>query len=213
MGRTSFRWSCAARSVVAIQGVLVAALIIWALVTAAPGVQGDAGSDFLDEKETQVVLIAKQVEVNDAQTCGRLLQLRRLELVQSCSGSGNCSRYSCWPLLGESFQCVDVTKNKYCTSQSGNGSCTQLRADYSKSYIRLPPFAATELSSLPVEISNSICSQRQLDPTFQNISAPTCFNLISGIFKLEQVSVIFSTKFMEENMSDCKNYDPRIRPW
>jgi hypothetical protein len=58
------------------------------------------------------------------------------ELVQSCSGSGNCPRYSCWPLLGESFQCVDVTKNKYCTSQSGNGSCTQLRADYSKSYIR-----------------------------------------------------------------------------
>lgn len=52
MGRTSFRWSCAAGSVVAIQGVLVAALIIWALVTAAPGVQGDARSDFLDEKET-----------------------------------------------------------------------------------------------------------------------------------------------------------------
>jgi hypothetical protein len=71
MGRTSFRWSCAAGSVVAIQGVLVAALIIWALVTAAPGAQGDAGSDFLDEKETQVMLIAKQVEVNDAQTCGK----------------------------------------------------------------------------------------------------------------------------------------------
>ncbi len=71
MGRTSFRWSCAAGSVVAIQGVLVAALIIWALVTAAPGVQGDAGSDFLDEKETQVRLIANQVEVNDAQTCGK----------------------------------------------------------------------------------------------------------------------------------------------
>jgi hypothetical protein len=100
------------------------------------------------------------------------------ELVQSCSGSGNCSRYSCWPLLGESFECVDVTNNKYCTSQSGNGTCTQLRADYSKSYIRLPPFAARELTSLPVEISNSICSQRQLDPTFENISAPTSFNLM-----------------------------------
>jgi hypothetical protein len=100
------------------------------------------------------------------------------ELVQSCSGSGNCSRYSCWPLLGESFQCLDVTNNKYCTSQSGNGTCTQVRADYSKSYVRLPPFAATELTSLPVEISNSICSQRQLDPTFQNISARTSFNLV-----------------------------------
>ncbi len=49
----------------------MAALIIWALIAAAPGVQGDAGSDFLNEKETQVVLIAKQVEVNDAQTCGK----------------------------------------------------------------------------------------------------------------------------------------------
>ncbi|KAH8975712.1 hypothetical protein BDL97_01G173300 [Sphagnum fallax] len=201
MGRTSFRWSCAAGSVVAIQGVLVAALIIWALVTAAPGAQGDAGSDFLDEKETQVMLIAKQVEVNDAQTC---------ELVQSCSGSGNCPRYSCWPLLGESFQCVDVTKNKYCTSQSGNGSCTQLRADYSKSYIRLPPFAAMELSSFPVEISNSICSQRQLDPTFRNISAPTSFILmyfgaVDGSFRR------FPGR--EENTNDCQNYDPRIRPW
>jgi hypothetical protein len=71
MGRSSFRWSCAAGSVVAIQRVLVAALIIWALVAAVPGVEGNAGSDFLDEKETQVVLIAKQVEVNDAQTCGK----------------------------------------------------------------------------------------------------------------------------------------------
>ncbi len=49
----------------------MAALIIWALVAASPGVQGDAGSDFLNEKETQVVLLAKQVEVNDAQTCGK----------------------------------------------------------------------------------------------------------------------------------------------
>ncbi|CAM6044546.1 unnamed protein product [Sphagnum compactum] len=201
MGRNTFRWSCAAGSVVAIQGVLVAALIIWALVAAAPGVQGDAGSDFLDEKETQVALLAKQVEVNDAQTC---------ELVQSCSGSGNCSRYSCWPLLGESFKCVDVTNNKYCTSQSGNGTCTQVRADYSKSYIRLPPFAATELTSLPVEISNSICSQRQLDPTFQNISAPTSFNLVyfgavDGSFR--------GFPGRELNISDCLNYDPRIRPW
>ncbi len=49
----------------------MAALIIWALIAAAPGVQGDAGSDFLNEKEMQVVLVAKQVEVNDAQTCGK----------------------------------------------------------------------------------------------------------------------------------------------
>jgi hypothetical protein len=41
-------------------------------------VQGDDGSAYLDEKETQVLLLAKQVEANDAQTCGKQLRLRNM---------------------------------------------------------------------------------------------------------------------------------------
>jgi hypothetical protein len=39
---------------------------------AVAGVQGDAGSDYLAEKEKQVQQIVTQVELNDIQTCGML---------------------------------------------------------------------------------------------------------------------------------------------
>jgi hypothetical protein len=44
----------------------------------AAAVQGDEGSAYLDEKETQVLLLAKQVEANDAQTCGKQLRLHNM---------------------------------------------------------------------------------------------------------------------------------------
>jgi hypothetical protein len=47
---------------------------LWILIAAA-AVQGDEGRAYLDEKETQVLLLAKQVEANDAQTCGKQLRL------------------------------------------------------------------------------------------------------------------------------------------
>jgi hypothetical protein len=45
---------------------------LWALIMAVAGVQGDAGSDYLAEKEKQVRKIVAQVELNDIQTCGML---------------------------------------------------------------------------------------------------------------------------------------------
>jgi hypothetical protein len=50
---------------------------LWILIAAAT-VQGDEGSAYLDEKETQVLLLAKQVEANDAQTCGKQLRLHNM---------------------------------------------------------------------------------------------------------------------------------------
>lgn len=47
-------------------------MAFWALIMAVAGVQGDAGSDYLAEKEKQVQQIVAQVELNDIQTCGML---------------------------------------------------------------------------------------------------------------------------------------------
>jgi hypothetical protein len=48
-------------------------MALWALIMAVAGVQGDAGSDYLAEKEKQVRQIVAQVELNDIQTCGSRL--------------------------------------------------------------------------------------------------------------------------------------------
>ncbi|CAK9256266.1 unnamed protein product [Sphagnum jensenii] len=175
---------------------------LWILIAAA-AVQGDEGSAYLDEKETQVLLLAKQVEVNDAQTCA---------LVESCASAANCSRHACSPLLGESqsntIQCVDVFNNKYCTNEPGNGTCTHLKANYGRSYLRLPP--GTDLTNVSAAMGNSICSQRLLDSTFQTMSYPSVFTYVyfgavDGTWR--------SFPGRESRTSDCLGYDPRIRPW
>ncbi|KAH8975709.1 hypothetical protein BDL97_01G173100 [Sphagnum fallax] len=175
---------------------------LWILIAAA-AVQGDEGSAYLDEKETQVLLLAKQVEANYAQTCA---------LVESCASAANCSRHACSPLLGESqsntIQCVDVFNNKYCTNEPGNGTCTHLKANYGRSYLRLPP--GTDLTNVPAAMGNSICSQRLLDSTFQTMSYPSVFTYVyfgavDGTWR--------SFPGRESSTSDCLGYDPRIRPW
>ncbi|CAK9225378.1 unnamed protein product [Sphagnum troendelagicum] len=66
----SFR-SCSTTALVLFQILVVMAL--WALIMAVAGLQGDAGSDYLAEKEKQVQQIVAQVELNDIQTCVPLL--------------------------------------------------------------------------------------------------------------------------------------------
>ncbi len=66
---SSFR-SCSTTALVLLQILVVIAL--WALIMAVAGVKGDAGSDYLAEKEKQVQQIVAQVELNDIQICGML---------------------------------------------------------------------------------------------------------------------------------------------
>ncbi|CAM6025936.1 unnamed protein product [Sphagnum balticum] len=192
---SSFR-SCSTALVI-LQILVVMAL--WALIMAVAGVQGDAGSDYLAEKEKQVRQIVAQVELNDNQTC---------ELVATCSGAANCSRPGCSTVLSDNYLCVDVPNNKYCNASSGGSNCTQLRAEYSISHISLPP--GTPSANVPAEMGNSICSQRLLDSTFESISVPSNYTVVyygavDGTFR--------SFPGRVDNISECLNFDPRIRPW
>ncbi|CAK9875767.1 unnamed protein product [Sphagnum jensenii] len=193
---SSFR-PCSTTALVLFQILVVMAL--WALIMAVAGVQGDAGSDYLAEKEKQVQQIVAQVELNDIQTC---------ELVATCSAAANCSRHGCSTVSSDNFQCVDVPNNKYCNAASGGSNCTQLRAEYSISHISLPP--GTPLANVPAEMGNSICSQRLLDSTFQSISVPNTYTVVyygavDGTFR--------SFPGRVDNSSECLSFDPRIRPW
>ncbi|KAH8960729.1 hypothetical protein BDL97_05G012500 [Sphagnum fallax] len=190
--------SCSTTALVLLQ-ILVVMLALWALIMAVAGVQGDAGSDYLAEKEKQVQQIVAQVELNDIQTC---------ELVATCSAAANCSRRGCSTVRSDNFQCVDVPNNKYCTEASGGSNCTQLRAEYSISHVSLPP--GTSLANVPAEMGNSICSQRLLDSTFQSISVPNNYTVV---YYGAVDGTIRSFPGRVENSSECLSFDPRIRPW
>jgi hypothetical protein len=73
MGRGCCSWFSWTRDAAAVTRLVT----LWILIAAAT-VQGDEGSAYLDEKETQVLLLAKQVEANDAQTCGKQLRLHNM---------------------------------------------------------------------------------------------------------------------------------------
>ncbi|KAL2612061.1 hypothetical protein R1flu_023753 [Riccia fluitans] len=170
--------------------------------------QSDEGTDFLFYKEKQVQLIGEQARANYEKKC---------DLVASCSERTACTRGGCFPRKDDKLECTAMVANDKCFV---NSTCDNIRVNFERSYVRYPQYDYDKSSSgaIPLEIRDSICSQRMLDPRFRdlldeqraknkNSSEAYYFNFyfgaVDGAFRF----------YPGLEVRDCVNFDPRIRPW
>ncbi|KAG0570591.1 hypothetical protein KC19_6G173300 [Ceratodon purpureus] len=166
-------------------------------------VGGNAGSDFLNQKEQQVGMIVDQAIINYNKQC---------DLATTCGNPADCSHQSCAPLLGDatSSTCVNVSNNKYCPLAGPAASaktCSFMNFDFRKSYVRVPE--TTNVKSADTLLT--ICAQRELDGLMKSISKPDVltrlyFASVEGPWRTFPGSA-------QAKSDDCGKFDARCRTW
>uniref|UniRef100_A0A7I4BV55 Protein kinase domain-containing protein n=1 Tax=Physcomitrium patens TaxID=3218 RepID=A0A7I4BV55_PHYPA len=180
--------------------VLYVLTVLATLFSACHAEKGNATLNYVEIVESQVLLIARNSEDNFNRSC---------ELVASCKG--NCSRQSCLPVQDdeEGYKCVSVANNTNCYNEDGNLGCQIIRVSFAKSFIRIP----TGSDDLTAEANTTICSQRNLDTIFKNISSThNRLNLTSWAYFASVEGVQRSFPGLDVPLEKC-NFEPRKRPW
>lgn len=202
-----FRHPCLIRTQISRQNshflmgrVLYVLTVLATLFSACHAEKGNATLNYVEIVESQVLLIARNSEDNFNRSC---------ELVASCKG--NCSRQSCLPVQDdeEGYKCVSVANNTNCYNEDGNLGCQIIRVSFAKSFIRIP----TGSDDLTAEANTTICSQRNLDTIFKNISSThNRLNLTSWAYFASVEGVQRSFPGLDVPLEKC-NFEPRKRPW
>ncbi|KAG0601590.1 hypothetical protein M758_11G124400 [Ceratodon purpureus] len=177
--------------------LVVPCLLLYDLVLIYVDAQ-DAGTIFLDQKESNVKQIALSAELLDG----------NCNLLANCESA--CTRAVCYPLVeDQQAQCVRVNLNDICQPTEFNSSCDHfMKLNYQRSYLTLPPPADPE--QLMPEMARDICLQRALDITFKTVSSEKEFSYVyfgslSGVFR--------AFPGRERPPNTCLSFETRHRPW